>query len=210
MGSGIKVLWCPQRLRTPDKTSPAIANGWASVTYEGSEEPGTTDFFDLHPLFLRPSQEQPLTMLKMSSLSLGFVFVHWDSFPEKEKIQVSFLPLGTFSSPNQKPNFTGPAEPESSLFWLICLLSPITTQSVLRTLPLALIPSNSLPICIPGGWHRTGQRKCPVNDWAHTSVCLHQHQNYSCLCLVQSLALLRGHLFPSPGVPGHVEGNVLV
>ena len=25
---------------------------------------------------------------------------------------MSFLPLGTFSSPNQKPNFTGPAEPE--------------------------------------------------------------------------------------------------
>lgn len=76
MGSGIKVHRCPLRLRTPDKRSPAIANGWASVAYEGSEEPGTTDFFDLHPLFLRPSQEQALTMLKMSSLSLGFVLVH--------------------------------------------------------------------------------------------------------------------------------------
>ena len=40
-------------------------------------------------------------------------------------------------------------------------------------------------------------------------MCFHQHQNYCCSCLVQSLALLRGCLFPSPGVPGHVEGNVL-
>lgn len=67
----------------------------------GWGKPGATDFLGLYRFFPRPSQEQALTKLKLSSLSFGFVLVHRDSFPGKQRrTWVDALPLGTFSSPS--------------------------------------------------------------------------------------------------------------
>lgn len=58
-----------------------------------------------------------------------------------------------------------------------------------------------LPICIPDAQHRTGQSRCPAYGCSMDEHTNPPGQICSCSRLAQSLALLRGHLFPSPGFP---------